>query len=211
MILEVKNISKKYDNENIFSNISFNVKKGEIFSIVGRSGIGKSTIAKIIMGIKKADSGSILFLSKPLKKRKISDIQMIFQDPYSALNESMTVYEILSEPLIVNGKKNINENVLQMLEFLKLTDFKDKYPYELSGGQRQRVIVGAAMILKPELVICDEPIASLDLTIQEQILDLIKFFNKKYGTTFIFISHDMQIVKHISNTIYYMEEKNEKN
>ena len=136
---------------------------------------------------------------------------MIFQDPYSALNESMTVYEILSEPLIVNGKKNINENVLQMLEFLKLTDFKDKYPYELSGGQRQRVIVGAAMILKPELVICDEPIASLDLTIQEQILDLIKFFNKKYGTTFIFISHDMQIVKHISNTIYYMEEKNEKN
>ncbi len=211
MILEVKNISKKYDNENIFSNISFNVKKGEIFSIVGRSGIGKSTIAKIIMGIKKADSGSILFLSKPLEKRKISDIQMIFQDPYSALNESMTVYEILSEPLIVNGKKNINENVLQMLEFLKLTDFKDKYPYELSGGQRQRVIVGAAMILKPELVICDEPIASLDLTIQEQILDLIKFFNKKYGTTFIFISHDMQIVKHISNTIYYMEEKNEKN
>lgn len=211
MILEVKNISKKYDNENIFSNISFNVKKGEIFSIVGRSGIGKSTIAKIIIGIKKADSGSILFLSKPLEKRKISDIQMIFQDPYSALNESMTVYEILSEPLIVNGKKNINENVLQMLEFLKLTDFKDKYPYELSGGQRQRVIVGAAMILKPELVICDEPIASLDLTIQEQILDLIKFFNKKYGTTFIFISHDMQIVKHISNTIYYMEEKNEKN
>lgn len=211
MILEVKNISKKYDNENIFSNISFNVKKGEIFSIVGRSGIGKSTIAKIIMGIKKADSGSILFLSKPLEKRKISDIQMIFQDPYSALNESMTVYEILSEPLIVNGKKNINENVLQMLEFLKLTDFKDKYPYELSGGQRQRVIVGAAMILKPELVICDEPVASLDLTIQEQILDLIKFFNKKYGTTFIFISHDMQIVKHISNTIYYMEEKNEKN
>lgn len=211
MILEVKNISKKYDNENIFSNISFNVKKGEIFSIVGRSGIGKSTIAKIIMGIKKADSGSILFLSKPLEERKISDIQMIFQDPYSALNESMTVYEILSEPLIVNGKKNINENVLQMLEFLKLTDFKDKYPYELSGGQRQRVIVGAAMILKPELVICDEPIASLDLTIQEQILDLIKFFNKKYGTTFIFISHDMQIVKHISNTIYYMEEKNEKN
>lgn len=205
MILEVRNISKKYDNEKIFSNISFNVKKGEIFSIVGKSGVGKSTIAKIIMGIKKADSGSIFFLSKPLYNRKISDIQMIFQDPYSALNESMKVYDILAEPLIVNHKKDIKSTVLQMLEFLKLTEFKDKYPYELSGGQRQRVIVGAAMILKPKLVICDEPIASLDLTIQEQILDLIKFFNKKYGITFIFISHDIQIVKHISNTIYYME------
>lgn len=211
MILEIKNISKKYGSELIFSNVSFNVQKGEIFSIVGKSGIGKSTLAKIILGITKASSGEILFCNKPLSERQISDIQMIFQDPYSALNESLTVYEILSEPLIVNKKKNIDSTVLKMLNFLKLTDFKDKYPCELSGGQRQRVIVGAAMILKPILVVCDEPIASLDLTIQEQIIDLIQYFNKVYNTTFIFISHDLQVVKRISNKIYYMEENYEKN
>lgn len=206
MILKLENVTKRYGHETIFSNLSFEVKKGEIFSIVGRSGIGKSTIAKIILGITKPSSGRILFENKDLNLRKISDIQMIFQDPYSALNEEMTVNEILSEPLIVNKQKDISKRVDEMLEFLKLTHFKDRYPSELSGGQRQRVIVGAAMILKPKLVICDEPIASLDLTIQEQIIELIKFFNERYMTTFIFISHDLQIVKKISNTILKMEE-----
>ncbi|MDU4652427.1 ATP-binding cassette domain-containing protein [Sneathia sanguinegens] len=211
MLLKLENVSKKFNNELIFSNISFSVKEGEIFSIVGKSGIGKSTLAKIIIGLIKPTSGRILFNNSDISKRKISDIQMIFQDPYSALNEKMTVEEIIKEPLIVNKQDNINERVTEMLNFLKLIDFKTKYPNELSGGQRQRVIVGAAMILKPKLVICDEPIASLDLTIQEQIIQLIKFFNKKYRTTFIFISHDLQIVKHISDTIFKMEVKNEKN
>lgn len=211
MLLKLENVSKKFNNELIFSNISFSVKEGEIFSIVGKSGIGKSTLAKIIIGLIKPTSGRILFNNSDISKRKISDIQMIFQDPYSALNEKMTVEEIIKEPLIVNKQDNINKRVTEMLNFLKLIDFKTKYPSELSGGQRQRVIVGAAMILKPKLVICDEPIASLDLTIQEQIIQLIKFFNKKYRTTFIFISHDLQIVKHISDTIFKMEVKNEKN
>ncbi|MDU7496561.1 dipeptide/oligopeptide/nickel ABC transporter ATP-binding protein [Sneathia sanguinegens] len=211
MLLKLENVSKKFNNELIFSNISFSVKEGEIFSIVGKSGIGKSTLAKIIIGLIKPTSGRILFNNSDISNRKISDIQMIFQDPYSALNEKMTVEEIIKEPLIVNKQDNINERVTEMLNFLKLIDFKTKYPNELSGGQRQRVIVGAAMILKPKLVICDEPIASLDLTIQEQIIQLIKFFNKKYRTTFIFISHDLQIVKHISDTIFKMEVKNEKN
>ncbi|WP_308544739.1 dipeptide/oligopeptide/nickel ABC transporter ATP-binding protein [uncultured Sneathia sp.] len=211
MLLKLENVSKKFNNELIFSNISLSVKEGEIFSIVGKSGIGKSTLAKIIIGLIKPTSGRILFNNSDISKRKISDIQMIFQDPYSALNEKMTVEEIIKEPLIVNKQDNINERVTEMLNFLKLIDFKTKYPNELSGGQRQRVIVGAAMILKPKLVICDEPIASLDLTIQEQIIQLIKFFNKKYRTTFIFISHDLQIVKHISDTIFKMEVKNEKN
>lgn len=211
MLLKLENVSKKFNNELIFSNISFSVKEGEIFSIVGKSGIGKSTLAKIIIGLIKPTSGKILFNNSDISKRKISDIQMIFQDPYSALNEKMTVEEIIKEPLIVNKQDNINKRVTEMLNFLKLIDFKTKYPSELSGGQRQRVIVGAAMILKPKLVICDEPIASLDLTIQEQIIQLIKFFNKKYRTTFIFISHDLQIVKHISDTIFKMEVKNEKN
>ena len=211
MLLKLENVSKKFNNEYIFKNINFEVNSGEIFSIVGKSGIGKSTIGKIIMGILKPDNGNIFFCGNLLSKRKIPDIQMIFQDPYSALNESMTVKQILSEPLIVNGYKNIEKTVDNMLKYLSLEDFKNKYPYDLSGGQRQRVIVGAAMILKPKLVICDEPVASLDLTIQEQIVNLIKFFNKEYNTAFIFISHDKYLVKNISDKIFKMEGKqNEK-
>lgn len=212
MLLKLENISKKFNNEYIFKDISFEVKEGEIFSIIGKSGIGKSTIGKIILGIIKQDSGNISFLNKPLEKRKVSDIQMIFQDPYSALNEAMTVRQILKEPLIVNKYDNIDEKVNEMLNFLGLESFANKYPCDLSGGQRQRVIVGAAMILRPKLVVCDEPVASLDLTIQEQIINLIKFFNKQYNTAFVFISHDKNLVKHISNSIYTMEGiKNEKN
>lgn len=210
MILELENVSKIYDNRTIFSNISFKVKKGEIFSIIGKSGIGKSTIAKIIVGLVKPSSGCIKFNNEDISKRKISDIQMIFQDPYSSLNEAMNIEDILKEPLIVNNQTNIEKKVDEMLKCLKLEEYRYKYPNELSGGQRQRVLVGVAMILKPLLVICDEPIASLDLTIQEQIIDLIKYFNVEYGTSFIFISHDLVTVDNISNSIYKMEEHNEK-
>ena len=211
MILKLENVSKKYNDKYIFSNISFEVKKGEIFAIIGKSGIGKSTLAKIIIGITKATTGNILFEGKDISKRKISDIQMIFQDPYGSLNEKMKVKDILKEPLIVNNEKNIDQKVDEMLSFLGMSDYKEKYPFELSGGQRQRVVVGAAMILKPKLVICDEPLASLDLTIQEQIIDLIKFFNKKYSTSYIFISHNLVTVNNISNNIFKMEEQDEKN
>lgn len=211
MILKLENVSKKYNDKYIFSNISFEVKKGEIFAIIGKSGIGKSTLAKIIIGITKATTGNILFEGKDISKRKISDIQMIFQDPYGSLNEKMKVKDILKEPLIVNNEQNIDQKVDEMLSFLGMSDYKEKYPFELSGGQRQRVIVGAAMILKPKLVICDEPLASLDLTIQEQIIDLIKFFNKKYSTSYIFISHNLVTVNNISNNIFKMEEQDEKN
>ena len=211
MILKLENVSKKYNDKYIFSNISFEVKKGEIFAIIGKSGIGKSTLAKIIIGITKATTGNILFEGKDISKRKISDIQMIFQDPYGSLNEKMKVKDILKEPLIVNNEQNIDQKVDEMLSFLGMSDYKEKYPFELSGGQRQRVVVGAAMILKPKLVICDEPLASLDLTIQEQIIDLIKFFNKKYSTSYIFISHNLVTVNNISNNIFKMEEKDEKN
>lgn len=188
MLLQVKNLSKKFNDKTIIDDVSFNIKKGEIFSIIGKSGIGKSTLAKIILGIVKYDSGEILFENKDISKRKISDIQMIFQDPYSSLNECMTIFEILLEPLIVNDIPNSYKKVEEMLKLIGLYDLKDKYPFELSGGQRQRVVVGASIILRPKLVLCDEPVASLDLSIQEQILDLIRFFNRKYGITFLFIS-----------------------
>lgn len=213
MILKVENLSKVYVKKNLFSkeekkvlkNISFEVKKGEIFSIIGQSGVGKSTIGKIILGIEKESSGKIEFLGENLSKRKKRDIQMVFQDPYSSLNPAMKIKDILAEPLKANGEKNrdiIKEKVKNILNEVGLNEESgDKYPNELSGGQRQRVVIGCAMILKPKLVVCDEPVASLDLAIQKQILDLIKKFNRDYGTTFIFISHDLGVVYNVSDRV----------
>ena len=203
MFLQVKNLTKSYrigsffskEKKEILKNISFDVKEGEIFSIVGQSGAGKSTIGKILLGIEKEDSGEIVFLGRPLEKRKVQEIQMVFQDPYSSLNPAMKIGSILEEPLKVNGVKDKDERrrrVKAMLKEIGLDEnSEDKYPSELSGGQRQRVVIGAAMILNPKLVVCDEPVASLDLSIQNQILNLIRKFNREYRTTFIFISHDL--------------------
>ena len=213
MILKVENLSKEYvkgcffskEKKEVLKNISFEVKEGEIFSIIGQSGVGKSTIGKIILGIEKESSGKILFLGKKLVEREKRDIQMVFQDPYSSLNAAMKVKDILAEPLKANGEKNRNEiskKVKDILEKVGLgEEFENKYPNELSGGQRQRIVIGCAMILKPKLVVCDEPVASLDLGVQKQILDLIKKFNKEYGTTFIFISHDLGVVYNISDRV----------
>lgn len=213
MILKVENLSKEYvkgcffskEKKEVLKNISFEVKEGEIFSIIGQSGVGKSTIGKIILGIEKESFGKILFLGKKLVEREKRDIQMVFQDPYSSLNTAMKVKDILAEPLKANGEKNRNEiskKVKDILEKVGLgEEFENKYPNELSGGQRQRIVIGCAMILKPKLVVCDEPVASLDLGVQKQILDLIKKFNKEYGTTFIFISHDLGVVYNISDRV----------
>ena len=213
MFLQVKNLTKSYrigsffskEKKEILKNISFDVKEGEIFSIVGQSGAGKSTIGKILLGIEKEDSGEIVFLSRPLEKRKVQEIQMVFQDPYSSLNPAMKIGSILEEPLKVNGVKDKDERrrrVKAMLKEIGLDEnSEDKYPSELSGGQRQRVVIGAAMILNPKLVVCDEPVASLDLSIQNQILNLIRKFNREYRTTFIFISHDLGVVYNISDRV----------
>lgn len=213
MILKVENLSKEYvkgcffskEKKEVLKNISFEVKEGEIFSIIGQSGVGKSTIGKIILGIEKESYGKILFLGKKLVEREKRDIQMVFQDPYSSLNAAMKVKDILAEPLKANGEKTRNEiskKVKDILEKVGLgEEFENKYPNELSGGQRQRIVIGCAMILKPKLVVCDEPVASLDLGVQKQILDLIKKFNKEYGTTFIFISHDLGVVYNISDRV----------
>lgn len=213
MFLQVKNLTKSYrigsffskEKKEILKNISFDVKEGEIFSIVGQSGAGKSTIGKILLGIEKEDSGEIIFLGRPLEKRKVQEIQMVFQDPYSSLNPAMKIGSILEEPLKVNGVKDKDERrrrVKAMLKEIGLDEnSEDKYPSELSGGQRQRVVIGAAMILNPKLVVCDEPVASLDLSIQNQILNLIRKFNREYRTTFIFISHDLGVVYNISDRV----------
>lgn len=213
MFLEVKNLNKFYDTGKFFSkekkqilkNISFDVEEGEIFSIVGQSGAGKSTIGKILLGIEDKDSGEISLMGRPLEEKVKREVQMVFQDPYSSLNPAMKIGKILEEPLKVNGvtdKKEREARVKAMLLEIGLEEScGEKYPSELSGGQRQRVVIGAAMILNPKLVVCDEPVASLDLSIQNQILNLIKKFNAEYKTTFIFISHDLGVVYNISHRV----------
>jgi len=153
MILKVENLSKEYvkgcffskEKKEVLKNISFEVKEGEIFSIIGQSGVGKSTIGKIILGIEKESYGKILFLGKKLVEREKRDIQMVFQDPYSSLNAAMKVKDILAEPLKANGEKNRNEiskKVKDILEKVGLGEgFENKYPNELSGGQRQRIVI----------------------------------------------------------------------
>ena len=213
MFLEVRNLNKYYNSRNLFSkekkqilkDVTFDVKEGEIFSIIGQSGAGKSTIGKILLGIEKESSGDIMLMGRPLKEMVKKEVQMVFQDPYSSLNPAMKIGKILEEPLKVNGvkdKKEREERVKAMLKEIGLEETCGrKYPSELSGGQRQRVVIGAAMILKPKLVVCDEPVASLDLSIQNQILNLIKKFNREYNTTFIFISHDLGVVYNISHRV----------
>lgn len=217
MFLQVKDLVKEYkvrnlfkrENKRVLNKVSFDVKEGEIFAIVGGSGAGKSTIGKILLQIEKMDMGEVIFLEKPLKESRICDIQMVFQDPYSSLNPEMKVKDILAEPLRAAGIHNeqkVREKVDHIMKEVWLDEsHKDRYPDELSGGQRQRVGIGAAMILNPKLIICDEPVASLDLSIQDQILSLLKKFNKENNTTIIFISHDLGVVYNISDRVLLLQ------
>lgn len=206
MLLTVENLTKVYVKKKILNNVSFSLKKGEILGVLGKSGAGKSTIGKILLQLSRPTTGTILFEGKALSEVPRRDIQAIFQDPYSALNPSLKIGEILEEPLIANGvfqnKKERRKKVEETLVKVGLLESDyEKYPEELSGGQQQRVCIAGAIILSPKLIICDEPIASLDLAIQVQILDLINKINQEEGITFIFITHNLPAVYRIADRI----------
>ena len=206
MLLTVENLSKEYIKKKIINNVSFSMKKGEILGVLGKSGAGKSTIGKILLQLSRPTTGTILFEGKTLSEVPRRDIQAIFQDPYSALNPSLKIGEILEEPLIANKvfqkkeerRKKVEETLVKV--GLLESDY-EKYPEELSGGQQQRVCIAGAIILSPKLIICDEPIASLDLAIQVQILDLIQKINQEEGISFIFITHNLPAVYRIADRI----------
>ena len=205
MLLTVENLSKEYIKKKIINNVSFSMKKGEILGVLGKSGAGKSTIGKILLQLSRPTTGTILFEGKALSEVPRRDIQAIFQDPYTALNPSLKIGEILEEPLIANEifskeerRKKVEETLVKV--GLLETDY-EKYPEELSGGQQQRVCIAGAIILSPKLIVCDEPIASLDLAIQVQILDLIQKINQEEGISFIFITHNLPAVYRIADRI----------
>jgi oligopeptide transport system ATP-binding protein len=198
--------------------ISFEVRCGEVFSLVGESGSGKSTMAKAIMGIYPATKGDIYFKEHLISDKKSyskakkvvqRNIQIVFQDSAASLNPRMRVRDIIAEPLVVNklfdSKNDLRNRVVELMGQVGLDSlFQSKYPNELSGGQRQRVAIARAISLDPELIVADEPVASLDVSIQAQIINLFESLRKEKNLTFLFIAHDLSLVKYISDRIGVM-------
>jgi oligopeptide transport system ATP-binding protein len=195
--------------------VSFYVKKGETLGIVGESGCGKSTTGRLLMRLIEASEGKIVFEDKDITSmskselRKIRrDIQMVFQDPYASLNPRHSVEKILEEPLIVHGigtKEERKKKVREMLKVVGLSSYHAKrYPHQFSGGQRQRIGIAKALMTKPKLIIADEPVSALDVSIQAQVLNLMKDIQKEFQLTYIFIAHDLGVVRHISDRVGVM-------
>lgn len=196
--------------------VSFDVYKGETLGLVGESGCGKSTLSRTLLKLINRNSGEIIFENKNIdsfskEEMKIfrKKVQLIFQNSYSSLNPRMTVKEILEAPLKIAGikKPELRTRVLAALSEVGLSeDFADRYPHELSGGQKQRIVIARALIGEPELVICDEPVSALDVSIQAEILKLLEKFKREKGLTYIFISHDLGVVKNISDRVMVMHK-----
>lgn len=223
-LLEINNLCKAFKQNQYevkaVNNISLNVKKGDIVSIVGESGCGKSTFARCIVKACEVTSGDINYLSKDGKVYNLhsiskkdmksirKEIQMIFQDPFSSLDPRMTVYDILCEPLKANyklTKKELEEKVIDIAKKVGLNpSYLKRYPHAFSGGQRQRIGIARALILEPSLVVCDEAVSALDVSIQAQIINLLKDLQKSLGLTYIFISHDLSVVEYISDKVVVM-------
>lgn len=195
--------------------VSFAVKKGTTIGVVGESGCGKTTLGRTVLRLHESDGGKIEFMGEDithLKKKQMmkyrTDIQLIFQDPYSSLPPRMTVGSIIAEPVRVHKIVPKNEVYNYVIEIMKQCglqpQYYDRYPHEFSGGQRQRICIARALAVKPKLVICDEPVSALDVSIQAQIINLLKDLQKSIGLTYVFISHDLSVVKYITDQILVM-------
>jgi oligopeptide transport system ATP-binding protein len=206
---------KKIGEVKAVDDVTFTVYKGETLGIVGESGCGKSTTGRMLLRLIEPTEGSIVFegkevtkLSKSELRKMRRDMQMIFQDPFASLNPRHTVEKILEEPLVVHGigsKEERKKRVQEMLEVVGLGRYHAKrYPHQFSGGQRQRIGIARALMTNPKLIIADEPVSALDVSIQAQVLNLLEDLQKEFGLTYIFIAHDLGVVRHISDRVGVM-------
>lgn len=212
-ILEIKDLKKVFGKFSALKGVSFKLNKGETFGLVGESGSGKSTIANIIVGINAPSSGNVIFKDRELWKNnkyncgEYGKIQIVFQDPRSSLDPRMTIKSIISEPLLalpksIRNKKGTRENIVKLIKSVGLQEqYLDRYPHEFSGGQRQRIAIARAIITDPEVIILDEPTSALDVSVQAQILNLLKDIQREKNITYLFISHNMAVVKYISSRV----------
>lgn len=192
--------------------VNLEIKKGEVLGLVGESGSGKSTLSKVIIGLFPPTEGDIEFMGKRInkmseKEKKIcfKNMSMVFQDPFSSLNPRMTIFNILKEPIDKKEKKYFEDTLIELLQNVGLSDeYLFKYPHELSGGQRQRIAIARSLINKPSLIILDEPTSSLDVSVQAQILNLLIDLKDVYNFTYLFISHDIGVIRYISTRIAVM-------
>lgn len=225
-LIQVKNIKKYFPVEQgVFKksrsfvkavdDVSFDIYKGETLGLVGESGCGKSTTGRMLVNLIEPTDGSIVFEGKELKsivkknRKELSrNIQIIFQDPYASLNPRMTIGDIVAEPLKVNGLakgQEVEKEVLKLLNYVGLASYhRYRFPHEFSGGQRQRVGIARALAVKPKLIVCDEPVSALDVSIQAQVLNLLKDLQHEFKLTYLFIAHGLNVVKHISDRVGVM-------
>ncbi len=218
MLLEAKNLSKFYNKKRLTAllDASFVVPVGKTLGVVGESGSGKSTLAKLVLHLVEADGGEILFYGELLKARdrkKLAlfrkKVQVVFQEPYLSLDPRMRVSDILEEPFRVQGLArtlDLERKVFELLGQVELpASYRDRYPHELSGGECQRVAIARAISTDPELIVCDEPVSSLDAIVQIQILNLLLKIQKEKNVAYLFISHDLRVVRHMSDFILVMQ------
>lgn len=212
-LLEARNLSKSYSHgAPAVDNVSFTIERGATLGLVGESGSGKSTIARMVMGLIEPTSGSVLFDNQPLTdipSRKLRQLrrrlQIVFQDPYAALNPRMRVRDIVSEPLIIHRACPRSELRAKTAELLRATGLDEsampRYPHEFSGGQRQRINIARALALRPDLIVLDEPLSALDVSVAAQIANLLRDLQRDFSLTYLFISHSMPMVRYLSTRI----------
>ena len=195
--------------------VSFDLQRGEILGLVGESGCGKTTVGRLILGLLEPTEGDILFenkslagMSKSALRRLKRDMQIIFQDPYASLNPRMSIGEIIAEPLLVHAiakSREREERVIYLLQKVGLeAGYRNRYPHEFSGGQRQRIGIARALALQPKLIVCDEPVSALDVSIQAQVINLLEELQDEFGLTYLFIAHDLSVIKHMSDQVAVM-------
>lgn len=224
VLLDVKNLKKYFPIKNFFGtvkgevkavdDVSFQIYKGETFGLVGESGCGKSTLGRCLLRMLEVNGGEICYQGKNLVNMTAKEwkeyrkkLQIIFQDPYSALNPNWNVKELIAEPLLTNGysEEEANQRIHELLKVLNMNEeIMEKFPYEFSGGQRQRIGVARAVAAYPEFIFCDEPISALDVSVQAQVVNMLKELQAKLGLTYLFTAHDLSMVYHISDRIGVM-------